>query len=75
MTPLQLLIVYTAGAIVTTMLIGAFHAVKGGKLDVDDLLLILPWPLTWLCSLIALIFGIAYWFGGKLAEIVKDIID
>lgn len=75
MTPMQFLIVYIAGAIVTTMLIGAFHAVKGGRLDVNHIFLILPWPFTWLCLLIGLIFAIAYWIGCKLAEIVEDIID
>ena len=75
MTPMQFLMVYIAGAIVTTMFIGAFHTVKGGKLDVDHILLILPWPFTWLCLLIGLIFAIAYWFGGKMSEIIKDIID
>ena len=71
MTPMQFLIGYIAGAIMTT----TFHAVKGGKLDVDHILLILPWPFTWSCLLICLIFAIAYWIGGKLAEIVEDIID
>lgn len=75
MTPLQLLIVYTVGAIVTTMLLGAYFAVKEYKFEPCHLIIILVWPFTWLCLLIALIFGMAYWIGGNLAEIVKDIID
>lgn len=75
MTPLQLLIVYTVGAFVTTMLLGAYFAVKEYKFEPCHLVIILSWPFTWSCLLIALIFGIAYWFGSKLAEIVEDIID
>jgi len=75
MTPMQVLIVYTVGAFVTTILLGAWFAIKDYRFEPCHMIIILAWPFTWSCSLIALIFGIAFWIGIKFAEIVEDIID